>query len=142
MATPSSDENTVHDHLHRRIASAVGSILERTDVLAPVEVLIAMDILAPAHLEDWRRGRVPYLERVIQGSLPRLSRILRILRQQALALGLKPSVTVYNRWGKGPRQRLRFTRTGDPGLERAYACHFVRSRARPIVQAETQPDQT
>ena len=29
------------------------------------------------------------------------------------------------RWGKGPKQRLRFTKTGDPTLEEAYATHFV-----------------
>ena len=29
------------------------------------------------------------------------------------------------RWGKGPKQRLRFTKTGDANLEEAYARHFV-----------------
>jgi hypothetical protein len=29
------------------------------------------------------------------------------------------------RWGKGPKQRLRFTKTGDPAVEEAYATHFV-----------------
>jgi hypothetical protein len=40
-------------------------------------------------------------------------------------LKLVPSVTAYVRWGKGPKQRLRFTKTGDPKLEEAYARHFV-----------------
>jgi hypothetical protein len=68
---------------------------------------------------------VPYLERVIDCNLPRLSRVLRILRFHAHDLNLKPSMTVYMRWGKGPKQRLRFTRTGDPNLEEAYSRHFV-----------------
>ncbi len=29
------------------------------------------------------------------------------------------------RWGKGPKQRLRFTKTGSPGVEEAYARHFI-----------------
>ena len=29
------------------------------------------------------------------------------------------------RHGKGPKQRLRFTKTGDAKLELAYATHFV-----------------
>ncbi len=33
--------------------------------------------------------------------------------------------TAYMRWGKGPKQRLQFTKTGDPKLEEAYATHFV-----------------
>jgi ribosomal protein L35 len=28
-------------------------------------------------------------------------------------------------WSKGPKKRLRFTKTGDPKLEEAYARHFV-----------------
>ena len=40
-------------------------------------------------------------------------------------LKLVPSTTAYMRWGKGATHRLRFTKTGDPGLEEAYARHFV-----------------
>ena len=66
-----------------------------------------------------------YLEAVIHCNLTRLSRLLRILRFHAHDLNLVPSATVYRRWGKGPKQRLRFTKTGDPNLEEAYARHFV-----------------
>jgi hypothetical protein len=103
----------------------VAAILASGKVVAPVEVLIRMDLLEPARLEDWRRGRVPYLERVDRCNLTRLSRLLRILRFHVHDLRLVPSVTTYVRWGKGPRQPLRFTRTGDPRLERAYATHFL-----------------
>ena len=57
--------------------------------------------------------------------LHRLSRILRILRFHAHDVKLVLSVTAYMRWGKGPKQRLRFTKTGEPNLEEAYARHFV-----------------
>ena len=36
------------------------------------------------------------------------------------------------RWGKGPKQRLRFTKTGDPKIEEAYARHFVRPGKGPF----------
>ena len=65
------------------------------------------------------------LEAVINCNLTRLSRILKMLRFHAHDLMLVPSVTAYRRWGKGPKQRLRFTKTGDPNLEEAYARHFV-----------------
>jgi hypothetical protein len=68
---------------------------------------------------------VPYLEKVILCNLTRLSRLLRILRFHAHDLKLVPTVTVYMRWTKGPKQRLRFTKTGEPKLEEAYARHFV-----------------
>ena len=61
----------------------------------------------------------------IQGNLTRLSRLLRILRFHAHDLNLVPSWTAYVHWGKGPKQRLRFTKTGEPKLEKVYATHFV-----------------
>jgi hypothetical protein len=60
------------DPMFPRIARAVAALLAHGNVVAPVDVLVEMDILAPKDLEDWRFGRVPYLERVIRGSLSRL----------------------------------------------------------------------
>ena len=113
------------DRLFQRIERAVAAILERGKVVAPVDVLVDMGLLAPEHLDDWRRGKVPYLERVIRCNLSKLSRLLRILRFHVHDLNLVPSMTVYMRWGKGSRLRLRFTKTGDPKIEDAYARHFV-----------------
>ena len=113
------------DPLYPRVVRAVDAILRHGKVVAPVDVLVGMGLLTPEHLEDWRRGRVPYLERVIHCNLSRLSRLLRVLRFHAHDLKLVPSVTVYKRLGKGPKQGLRFTKTGDPKLEEAYVRHFV-----------------
>jgi hypothetical protein len=113
------------DPLYPRVASVVEDILRRGNIVMPVDVIIGVGLLTLEHLEEWRRGRVPYLERVINCNLTRLGRLLRILRFHAHDLNLKPSMTAYLRWGKGPKQRLRFTKTGDPRLEEAYATHFV-----------------
>jgi hypothetical protein len=122
------------DRLYPRITRAVAAILERGKVVAPVDVLVAMGLLKVEHLENWRLGRVPYLERVIHCNLTRLSRLLRILRFHAHDLKLVPSLTVYMRWGKGPKQRLRFTKSGDPKLEEAYSRHFVWPGKGPFPQ--------
>lgn len=113
------------DPLYPGISRAVDGLLQRGKVVAPVDVLIGMDLLTRERLEDWRRGRVPYLERVVSCNLPRLSRLLRILRFHAHDLNLAPSWKAYMRWGKAPKQRLRFTKTSEPKLEEAYATHFV-----------------
>lgn len=114
-----------HAPLYPRIARAMAALLAKGKVVAPVDVLIGMGLLTPQRLYDWRRGRVLYLEKVIDCNLTRLSRLLRILRFHAHDLNQVPSVTVYTRWGKGPKQRLRFTKTGNPRVEEAYARHFV-----------------
>jgi len=111
--------------MYPRIVRAVDEILASGKVVTPVDILVAIGILDRKRIEDWRRGRTPYLERVIEGNLMRLSSLLRILRYHAHDLKLKPSWTAYLHRGKGPKQRLRFTRTGDPKIEEAYATHFV-----------------
>ena len=113
------------DPLFPRIDHAVAAILRSGKMVAPVDVLVGMDLLAPEKLEAWRQGEVPYLERAISCNLTRLSRLLRILRFHAHDLNLVSSVTAYLRSGKGPKQRLRFTRSGDPKLEEAYARHYT-----------------
>ncbi|HEX9619669.1 MAG TPA: hypothetical protein VF989_06025 [Polyangiaceae bacterium] len=113
------------DPMFPRIERAVAAILATGKVVAPVDVLVRMDILAPTDLDAWRLGRVPYLERVIRGSLSRLSRLLRILGFHCHDLNLVPSHTVYLRHGKGPATPLRFTKTREEKLERIYARHFV-----------------
>lgn len=113
------------DPLFPRIERAVTAILRSGKVVAPVDVLVGMGLLAPEKLEAWHQGEVPCLERVIHCNLTRLSRLLRILRFHAHDLNLVPSVAAYLRSGKGPKQRLRFTKSGDLKLEEAYARHYV-----------------
>jgi hypothetical protein len=70
-------------------------------------------------------GSAASLERVVNCNLTRLSVLLRILRFHAHDLNLKPSFTDYHRWGRGAKQKLRFSKTGDLNLEKAYATHLV-----------------
>ena len=134
-----SVHNFRDDPMFLKIECVVAERLAKGNVVAPVDVLIGMGLLRPEHLNDWRRGRVLYLERVINCNLTRLSRLLRILRFHAHDLNLKPSATVYKRYGKGPKQRLRFSKTGDAGLEAAYATHFVWPGKQPIHSVRTEP---
>jgi len=125
-------ENYREDPLYPWIVRAVNRSLQRSKVVAPMDVLVEMVLLTEKHVDDWRRGRVPYLERVINCNLTRLSRLLRILRFHAHDINLVPSTTVYRRWGKGPKTRLRFTKTSDRKLEEAYARNFVWPGKKPF----------
>jgi hypothetical protein len=133
-----SVDNFRSDPMFPRIERVVAEQLAKGNVVAPVGVLVGMGLLRPEHLADWRRGRVAYLEQVISSNLSRLSRLLRILRFHAHDLNLKPSLTVYKRHGKGPRQQLRFSKTGDPNLEAAYATHLIRPGQRPLCVEDHQ----
>ena len=113
------------DPMFPRIERTVAALLAKGNVVAPVDVLIGMGLLMPDRLKAWRLGQVPYLEKEIAANLSRLSRLLRILRFHAHDLNLEPSATAYMPRGKGPRQKLRFTKSGDRRIEAAYATHFM-----------------
>ncbi len=71
-------------------------------------------------------GRIAYLEKVAAGGLGKLNTILGELRTYARSQGWYPSKTVYNKWGKGAKNRLRFSKSGRPNLEELYATHYVK----------------
>jgi hypothetical protein len=117
--------NYRQDRHYVRIVKAAEDLLRERGFVAPVELFVRMELLSAESVEDWRRGRIPYLERAIHCNLSKASRILRILRMHAHDLDLKPLLTRYKRWTKGPRTLLRFSKTGDRGVEGAYARHYL-----------------
>ncbi len=110
--------------LRRDIAAACGAAVAKNGYATAVDALLATGWLRPEKVEDWRRGRVPYLEQVTVASLPKISTAMRIFRQWATSAGLRPSETVYVSWTKD-RRRLRFSKSGNPGIERAYSTHWL-----------------
>lgn len=124
--------------LYPSIARTVAMLLETNNIVTPVELLLRLQRIAKQQYEDWRFGRIPYLEHVCIGNLSTLSVILRILDHHARAIGLKPSQTVYHGWGRGRKHIvLRFSKTGEPALEAAYSRHYVATS--PPASGESDP---
>ncbi len=124
------------DQLYPVVVRAVEELLKTRDFVAPVDLLLHTQRITPQQYEDWRMGRIPYLERVVVGNLSKLNRLLRLLRFHTHDLNLIPSQIVYHKWGRG-RQRivLRFSKSGEPNLEAAYSRHFVQLSAAPEFEA-------
>ena len=101
-----------------------------------VDVLMDIGVLTKQKYKDWLFGRVSYLETVCSVNLSKLSFILHQISVYAKKTGLNPSVCYYKRWGmkkKGgqgakPVLPLRFSKTGDPAVEKSYATHYVDSK--------------
>jgi len=110
--------------LRRKIAAAGGAAVTKNGYVTAVDALLATGWLRPEGVEDWRRGRVPYLERVVVASLPKISTAMRVFRSWAESAGLRPSETVYVSWTRD-RHRLRFSKSGNPNIERAYSTHWL-----------------
>lgn len=114
---------------------------------APVDVLMDIGVLTKKCHEDWRYGRVDYLERVCTTNLLTLSEIMKIICSYAQANRLKPSFCFYKRWGMKksngqghkPVVPLRFSKSGEMRIEQAYATHYVDSAMVAELKASSIP---
>ena len=113
------------DKYYPRVVRAVERILARADVVAPSDILIEMGNLSRKNYEAWRKGQIPYLERVFEGSLSKANRILRIIGFYTHDLNMVLRQTTYHQWGNGKNRILRFSKSGDPNTEKVYSSHYI-----------------
>lgn len=108
------------DKYYPRVVKAVAKLSSRNAPVSAPAVFVEMGMLSEEHLQAWRQGKVPYLERVIKGSLGKTSRVVRLISFHAHDLKLPPAPP----HAAGPithRGRpLRFCKTGERRLEEAY----------------------
>jgi hypothetical protein len=117
-----------HKDLIRKMNEASSVVLREKGHIAFVDVLMQMGKLTKADYESWRLGRVRCLEEVITVNLAKINHMLRTLQRNCKNGNLRPSWTAYVSWGKGARKPLRFSKSGDPNLEKAYSTHFLRPK--------------
>lgn len=110
----------VHNSMYQQI--------KKNGYAAPVQVLMDIGVLKKEDYERWRLGKVDFLERVCQVNLSKLSAIMREIRLYARKNNLKESWSCYKRRGQKKQyvQQLRFSKSGAPQIERAYATHYLR----------------
>lgn len=120
----------------------------------PVDVLMDIGVLPKKKYEEWRYGKVTYLESVCTVNLRKLSFIMSQMRSYAKRAELKPSFCYYKQWGVNkkngqghkPVLPLRFSKSGNPEIEKSYATHFVdlkrtaQLKARSATQTEPQTE--
>lgn len=111
--------------LERAALDAASRCMKSKRHIALVNVFMEMGRLSQKNHEDWRMGRAPYLERVIELNLSRINDVCRAIHASARRGKLKPNWTAYVQRGKGGRPPLRFTKSGDPNLERQWATHYL-----------------
>jgi hypothetical protein len=113
------------EKLEQRVVRAAEAALAHHHYVSATDVFIGMGLLTPSNLQGWRTGRVDFLERVMQGNLKKISATMSLFRQWATAKGLRPSETQYARKGRSGKIDLRFSKSGDSGIEKNYRTHYV-----------------
>lgn len=131
-----------------KIHSAIYHQCQERGYAAPADVLVDIGALPKQRYEDWRFGRTAYLEQVCTCNLKKLSFIMKQIRIYAEKSGLKPSFCYYKRWGvkkkhgHKPTIPLRFSKSGNPKIERAYATHYVDCQRVAQIKAERKMEST
>ena len=115
-----------HKQLQSKLSTVTSELLQEKGYISFVDVFMKLGYLDPADYENWRMKRVPYLERVIKINLGRINFIMKTVRRNSLNGKLDPSWTGYKSWGKGNKIDLRFSKSGEPNIEKTYATHFIR----------------
>ena len=128
--------------LKHRVHSVASKILKESIYISPVDMLIKIGVLSVIDYENWRFGRVPYLEKVCKTNLSKLSFLMNELRAFNRQNYLQPSWTAYCQWGvKGKKIPLRFSKSGSPNIEEAYATHYV-INAKRSIKADCSKEET
>ena len=131
--------------LIEKVHNAMYQQCQRRGYAAPVDVLMDRGVLPKKKYEDWRCGRVLFLESVCTVNLRKLSFIMSQMRAYAKKADLKPSFCYYKQWGMKkttgqghkPVIPLRFSNSGSPEIEKMYATHYVVHKRGSQLKAET-----
>lgn len=108
------------DDLKKKVPILSGQFIDSKGWVSSIDLLIALGWLTQKDLLNWRRGRVPYLEKAVSVNLSKISFAMKTFRSWAKHSKLKPSQTVYKKKG----HFLRFSKNGISNIERAYQTHF------------------
>jgi len=122
--------------LKQAVNVACFELIKTTGIITPVDVLMLTGVLAKRDYENWRHGKVDYLERVCKVNLRKLSTLMREIRAFASKNSLKASWTYYHGWAKNKESKLRFSKSGTENIERSYATHFISKQTLDALKAE------
>ena len=111
--------------LENKVKKTANSLIYEKGYVCAIDVLIKLDYLTKKDYEDWRFGKIEYLEKACKVNLSKLSTINRTIKKNANDLKLEKSLTGYNQYGKGIKRRLIFSKSGDKNIENAYATHYL-----------------
>lgn len=126
--------------LEARVIRAAETALSRKQFVSAIDVFCGMDRLSAKQVDDWRKGRIDFLERVIQGNMRKISLSMAIFRRWARDKKLQPRETGYVRRTRSGRIPLQFSKSGDPQIEKSYRTHYKYPGALKIKPAETSKE--
>ena len=105
----------------QHVVSVAGGVVSMKGSVSVIELMLGIGWLTQDKLTDWEQGKVPYLEQVIVASLGKISTVMKEFKAWAIHSKLEARFTEY----KHKNCRLRFSKTGEPNIEKVYSTHYV-----------------
>ena len=124
--------------LEKKVKQFTSELAYKKGHVCSVDVLIKLRYITELDYQDWRFGKIPYLEKACQANLHKLSTVNRLIRKYSAEWKLEASWTGYNKWGKGPKKRLIFSKSRDQQIETLYATHFLNQKRIAELKKEKQ----
>ena len=107
-----------------RVTRAADAALAEQHYVSPLDVLLGIGWVDGNTFKRWRQGQIECLEQVIQTRPARLAEAMDLFQSWAAAQALTPRETPYVA-ATPARRALRFSKSGDPDIERRYRTHWV-----------------
>jgi hypothetical protein len=114
--------------LEKKVKQFASELAYKKGYVCSVDVLMKLEYLSENEYQDWRFGRIPYLEKACQANLHKLSTVNRLIRKYSAEWNFEKSWTAYYKWGKGPKKNLIFSKSRDQQIETLYATHFLNKK--------------
>lgn len=111
--------------LKNKIEKISNRLIAANGYICSIDILCELEVLNKDQINDWRFGKITYLEKVCNKNLGALTFINSTIKEIAKDKKLKPSWTAYNKFGKGVKSRLIFSKTKDEKIENVYATHYI-----------------
>lgn len=126
-----------NQELEKKVIESGKKILQKKGWFCATDILLELKILSKENYENWRFGKIRYLEKVCDMNLSKLTLINKIIQRLAHELDLNESWTYYKQYGKGKKKiRLRFSKSGKEDIEKKYATHYMDSKKIKQLKAE------
>lgn len=124
--------------LERRVKQITLEFAYKKGYVSSVDVLLKLGYITESDYQEWRFGKIEYLEKVCVTNLHKLSAVNKFVRKFAEEWKLEKSWTAYNKFGRGPKKRLIFSKSRDGQIEYAYAIHYLDKRRMNELKREKQ----
>lgn len=104
----------------QKTSTLAGNIVSRKGHVSVIDLFLEIGWLRLDKLNDWKQGKITFLEKVITANLSKISKTMKEFRSWTVHSKLKERIIAYKHKG----YRLRFTKTGELNIETAYSTRY------------------